>query len=433
MTFTLGENLEELKAHKFFLMTASPVFHSIFSSTSDADGIPLDVKIVDISKATMIEICRFAYSEILNINKANMIEILNASTKLQMKFLTEKTIDFMCKGGLDEHTIFKILESNKDNNMRLNMKCFEFIQKNHKKCFKAVGFSTLPIDSLRTLLQTCKVPKLAAKEAIAFWSSHPGNIDEDLDELMELVSLKDDVDESENHLSDTESVGSRQSSVAGSSASGKKQPRIQKFQQGQNRPNQTNANRPHQNFANPQNFPNQQRPQHQRGGPNRQHPPQQMINRVAPQLSPTMKNFTIQGRVTRKNVKFANLNLATLAQSIFINEIHFMYDMSTTDREFDFRIIDLTKQKKDLFYSRISTSQKVNNEFTHYILPRPCQINGGSKIWISIEFLRSEHRLSFEAYTATNTERMTLRRDEGSSAQIISNIVYTDCPSNLIF
>lgn len=91
--FTLGPNAEELKAHKLFLLTASPVFYDLFAESlgNDASSV-LNIKIEAISKATMTEICHFAYSVVVNLNNENMQEVLFAAPKFQMKFLIEKTI-----------------------------------------------------------------------------------------------------------------------------------------------------------------------------------------------------------------------------------------------------------------------------------------------------------------------------------------------------
>ena len=89
VTFVLGDQEEELKAHSFFLITASSVLHDLFTSlfNNDDDDYQLVIKISDISKPTMTEICRYAYSGKVRFNQHNMIDILNAATKLKMNYL----------------------------------------------------------------------------------------------------------------------------------------------------------------------------------------------------------------------------------------------------------------------------------------------------------------------------------------------------------
>lgn len=447
VTFTLGEQHEELKAHKFFLMTASPIFHEIFSTQTGADGIPLDLKISEISKATMTEICRFAYTENVNFNQHNMVEIMQAATKLQMKFLTEKAINYITKDGLNENSVFKILDVNqKEKNMLLNMKCFEYIQKNHQKCFKSANFLQTSSESLRLMLQTCKLSQTVAKSAIALWSAHPDNGSEDLDELIALISLNDYAEETVNMNnaggSDTESVGSSraESSTGGSrqrNRRGGPQGNFNNQQQGhrvfQNR-NQGNFNQPQNPGMGPQRgglggrgaFNNQQ----QRPNGNRNQPTPNQLQQNSETKS--SKNFMLQGRTTRKSFQYANLNLTSMNQAISINEIFFVYDLSSTDPEFEIYICDMTVDRKDLFYSKVSTTKdKFSGVFTRYVLPRPCEIAAGRKIWISIEFARPEHRLSFEGFTmsgASARDRFALRQEPNihSYAQVISSIGFDD-------
>jgi hypothetical protein len=413
VTFTLGESGDELKAHKFFLITASPVFHSLFVNNADA---ALELKIAAISKATMTEICRFAYSEVVKLTKDNMLDVLFAASKFQMKFLMEKTIDFICKDGMNENTVFKILEVNqKDSNMRINLKCFEYIQKNHDKCFKSTDFLSLSPDLLRAVMQTCKVPRTAAKAAIALWSAFPDNADEDLDELIALVSLNEEVEEINNNVSDLglgSDCESNFSSRQGSSAGGVKRER-QRQPKGK-QPDNRRGPKPANMHQQQQFVQRQQHIQHQ----------QNLLGQ-----SP-IKNFFMRGNVVRRNCNYANLNLTSLLP-ISITEIHFVYDLSSTDKEFDLHIFDLTAKKSDLFYHRISTSDKIDGTFSRYRLIRPCHIGANRKIWVRIEFLRPEFRLSFDKFNVASEspqDHLTLRREgsSSSSAQIISSIVYSN-------
>lgn len=187
----MGAKEEEFRAHKSFLMTASPLFHQMFASPSEDSEA--QIKILDITPATMTEICRYAYCDIVSLNRDNMIDILQASSKLQMKFLMEKAIDFVCKDGMNDQTVFKILEANsKQANMRINMRCFDYLERNHKTCFKADSFKSIPFSLLRDILQMSKVSKDVANEAVCFWSTFRNNEAEDLDELFGLITLKDD-------------------------------------------------------------------------------------------------------------------------------------------------------------------------------------------------------------------------------------------------
>ena len=174
---------EELRAHKMFLLTSGPIFHKLFS---DHQEDVIDLNMEWITKPTMLEICRFIYSDNLNLNDANMMEIWSVALKLEMKYLLEKTIDFICE-TLTEENVFKILLANlKHNDFRLNMKCFEYIKNNHKKCLETEEFLQLPLESLKIMLQTCKLPNKLAKKAVLKWENN--NSHEDI-EVRLLIKL----------------------------------------------------------------------------------------------------------------------------------------------------------------------------------------------------------------------------------------------------
>lgn len=453
-----------MKAHSFFLMTASPIFHQIFTSDCVSDNSRPDLRIAGISKQTMTEICRYAYTENVNLTRGNMLLILYAATKFQMKFLVEKTINFIVKDGMAETTVFKILEANKvDKNMVINMKCFDFIEKNHQKCFKQKDFLSLPIDTLHLMMQTCKLPQTAGKAAIALWSAQAANSDEDLDDLLALIDLNDYQEETNNGggsgsdhqtTTDSESVNSK------NSRANRPRNRGGQNQMNQQQGNPTNFN--NRQYGNPQNFNNQQQypkqeyvnqqrnpnqQQRGRGGMNGNaqrgrgshvqgtHNSQNNFNQHEQQLAGVNGLIflgTQQGLLTRKNFKFANLDLSTFSKSIAISEIRFVYDLSATDKEFELWIDDMTDEKALLFYEKVSTHGKTEGGYTRYVLPRPCEISAGRKIRLRIEFKNQEHRLSFEDFAISSSsakDRLGVRREPNinSYAYIVSAIAFHDC------
>lgn len=408
----------KIYAHKFFLMTASPVFHQVFAEEPDA----ADVKIPHISKETMVEVCRFAYTDNLRLTQNNMLKVLAAATHLQMKFLAEKAIGFISKEGLNVSTVFTVLEANQeDKNMLLSMTCFKFIEKNHQKVFKSPEFLKLPYETLTLMLQTCKIPQVALKEAVAKWSAHPDNPTEDLDELIALISLNDYPEEvvkenvDNSHISDSDSVTSKGSRARSARGQGRNRG-------GMNGPNQMRGNF---NQFNPnqhqQRQPPPNRPQHFNG------PPPTRINTNG------MKFLALQGRIVHKQFQYANLNFMTFKTPIMITEINFVNDLSTTDRDLKIWVADVSKKDKvDLFYDEINTSSnKINGEFRRYVLPRPCAVPADCKIWITFAFNRAEHRMSIDNATedrSSSRDLVTLRNDTGTatSAQIVSHLFFKE-------
>ncbi|KAL7038192.1 hypothetical protein ACKWTF_009496 [Chironomus riparius] len=198
VTFILENGNALFTAHRMFLMTASPLFQKILPENNQKQ---LNIKIDQISKSIMKEICRYAYTEDVKFTDENKFDVLFAATKFEMKNLIEKTIEFICK-QLSEKTVFKTLELNKKfHNLKINLKCFEFIEKNHQKCFGNPEFLKISEDLLRIMMETCKIPGESAANGLKMWTK--ANNSDDLEELMGLINLKESSD-----ASDTESVAS---------------------------------------------------------------------------------------------------------------------------------------------------------------------------------------------------------------------------------
>lgn len=413
-------------------MTASPVFHEVFSSQKTIEGIPINLRISEISKETMTQICRFAYTENLTLTQNNMFPIIKAASKLQMKFLVEKVTSFICEKGMNDQTVFQILEVNENiKSMAIPMKCFEFIKENYQKCFKNKDFLNCSHDTLRLMLQTCKIPQVAAKEALALWSAQDKNSGEDLDEIIALISLNDypeekpNVGNNNNNGSDSESINSKNSRTP-SGGQGRTRNRGGQNQQFNSQMRGSNPNLAQQQFQQRNNRnrnqgnganQNQQSGGLYNNGPNNNNSQQQ-------QQFGSLKHFALHGHQVRKNSKFANLNLMSTQSSVTISEIRFLYDLSTTDKEFDIFISDVTEPRKiDLFYDKVS----INKDFRSYTLPRACIIPSNRKIWITIEFTNSEYRPAMENYSVlpSSCKDLALRMEANSNlhGQIISAFI----------
>lgn len=390
LVFILGSNEERMFAHKLFLISSSSVFHNILSSQVDT---VLNVKINQISKNTMIEICRFAYTENVNLTQYNMFDVLNAASKFEMKFLMEKVVDFVTK-QLNENSVFSILESNqRHHNLHINKKCFEFIEKNHRKCVKDKNWLKVTSDLMRLILQNCKIPEASLKEGLQVWKKSHGDAVDDLDEMMSLVSL-DKVD------SDTESV------VSATTGRARRQRRYGKHKTVYTRSQQlTDPSASKQNVTKrPQPYGSRVQPQ-----------PMRIRGLV----------FGLQGVKDRRNFKYANLDLKAVNQNIFIEEIEFVYNLFATDTEFEVKILITENSNRKQIYS---DNVKMTESLKNYKLNRTCMIPAGQKAWIRIEFPQSEYRLTFTNFFVPPISgrdlELSVDPSVNSYAQIIEFVFY---------
>lgn len=381
--FILGPNEERMFAHKLFLISSSPVFHNILSQD---DGIILNIKINQISKNTMNEICRFAYTENVNLSLNNMFDVLHAAIKFEMRFLVEKILDYASK-QLNVNSIFKILEDNQQlHNWHINKKCFEFIDKNHQKCLKNKNWLQVTPDVMRLILQNCKIPEENLKEGLSNWNKSQGNSVDDLEELMALVSLgKGD--------SETESV------VSETSGKTRRPRRYGRHKQSSNQPGTKQDS---------------------------QVQPRKPTSSVQKSQPKTKGLFLlIGGPRSLKNFKYANLDLIAVNQNIFIEAIEFIYNLFATDTEFEIQIFIVDNPKRSQIYHE---KVKLIESMKKYELKRKCMIPAKKKAWIKVEFPQQEMRPTFIDYSASplTVNDLTICRDPNvnSYAQIIEFVYY---------
>jgi hypothetical protein len=402
LTLLIGDNEVPLKAHKLFLMTASPIFHEVLSKTSDDEVVNIKLSF---KYETMQEICRFAYNDSINLTSDNMLDILDAATKLEMRYLVEKIVGYICK-EMNVKTVFKILAVNeKYRNLRINMKCIEFIEKNFAKCIQDPEFKTISHENLRMLLTNCKIPANLAKNSVELWSHE--NHFEDLSELLSFVKLKD-----EN--SDDESVASV------SSAKSKHD-----F-------NENNRGRSQTNRRMPRKSNKDERLSIAKNGKNDNGSIDDFILQTAQEFRNDnnnhrfIKNLVINGEITRKNFKYANLDLQVLDHCICITELTFIYDLLITDTAFSLSInvLDSNGTRRRIF----NCNEAINEPMTSFKLNQPVKIFAHQKVWIRIEFEKQEFRKSFNDYSASTLSDpfVALRRDTSmnSYAQIVKNVQY---------
>lgn len=394
VTFVLENGNVLFKAHRIFLMTASPIIQKLLTENNKQQ---LNIKVDQITKPIMQEICRYAYTGEAKFTDDNKFDVLFAATKFEMKNLIEKSIEFICK-QLSEKTVFQTLESNKKfNNLKINLKCFEFIEKNHQKCFGHSEFLKISEDLLRILMETCKIPGESAAHAIKIWTK--ANSSDDLEELMSLINLKES---GNTDGSDTESIAS--SKMSESTKRGKRR------QRRYGRHTTRYSRKPTQiSSYSVSHF----------------HVPGTNTNMQQTGL----KCFKMIGNIVRKNYKYANLDISAKSSNVFLHAIEFVYDLKTTDKEFEISVYQIDNNLRktlyiDKFIIGTDTAQLIGYKFG-----KDVEILAFQKIWVKIEFPKQEYRLTFDRYGEIQQYQgsdITLRRDSecNSYSQVIAAIHY---------
>jgi len=390
VTFVLENGNALLKAHRIFLMTASPIIQKLLTETNKQQ---LNIKVDQITKSIMIEVFRYAYTDVVKFTDENMFDILFAAMKFEMKNLVEKTIDFICK-QLSENTVFKTLElNNKFHNLKINMKCFEYIQKNPQKCLDHPEFLKISEELLKIVIETCKISEESAKNAIKNWTK--ANNSNDLDELLSLMNLKESSDDS-----DAESVASSKVSNSSKNVRPRRQPRYGRHTKKAAQSSSYSVSKFH--------VPGNNAGMQQAG----------------------LKCFKLIGNIMRKNYKFANLDFSAKAKNVYLHSLEFVYDLRTTDKEFEISVTQVDFNQRKTLYNDKFTMNSQNVPFFAYKFNREVEIVAFQKIWIKIVFSKTEYRLTFDQFGELQQNPMLseimLRRDSecNSYSQIISAIYY---------
>ncbi|XP_070498502.1 kelch-like protein 41 [Chironomus tepperi] len=402
VTFILGKEGTPLKAHKIFLMTSSSVMYKLLSKSTDQQ---LNFQIQQISQPTMMEICRYAYTDEVRLTADNMLEIFFAASKFEMKILTEKAVDFICK-QMNDKTVFKILKSNQTHhNLRINMKCFEYIEKNYQLCLENPDLVRISGELLRTILTTCKISPKSAMSAIKKWTSVNGV--DDIDELMGIVALKDFSDES-----DPEEVPKIEPIKPSTSSNKTSRPKVIRIETDIPKRNQPNIP-----IRNSLIFP-------------MKITSDSPTTNVIPEKEGTPV-FRLYGSIAERVYKYANLDVCIGPQNIFLHSLQFIYDLKSTDKEFEISVIEVDDNRRTTLYNdKVIFSSRTGGPFISFNFMQKIELQAGKKIWFRIEYPRSESRKTYEQFNAlarTPEKDILLRKDYSynSYAEIIAAIFYT--------
>ncbi|KAL7034687.1 hypothetical protein ACKWTF_008058 [Chironomus riparius] len=361
-------------------MTSSSVIYKLLTKSTEQR---LNVQIPQISKPIMLEICRYAYTDEVKHTTENMLEVFFAASKFEMKILIKKTVDFICK-QISYQTVFKILESNQaHNNLRINMKCFEYIEKHYHLCLENPDFLSISEELFRTILTTCKISPRSAIPAIKKWTNE--NDEDVLDELMGIVDLSDESDQEE--ASNFEPIKPISSS--------------------------TTLQRPISSG---------------------------MLTTPIPRSSLTnlinekenSKVFKLLGNTAESAYKYANLDIFVGSQNIFLHSLKFIYDLKTTDKEFEISVIEVDDNRRTTLYNdKVIFSSRSKGPFTSFDFMQKIELQADKKIWFKIEYPRHESRKTYDHFdvspVSSQCKDITLRKDYAfhSYTQIINAIFYT--------
>ena len=120
-----------IPAHKFMLAINSPVFYSMFygqlAETSDTIELP------DCEYESLLELFRYLYSEEVNLNGSNVMQVFYLANKYMVPSLNDMCSKFM-RDNLEGSNVFSILQhAQKFEDKDLEERCWEVVRRRRER------------------------------------------------------------------------------------------------------------------------------------------------------------------------------------------------------------------------------------------------------------------------------------------------------------
>ena len=166
-----SESMKKIPAHKFLLAISSPVFHAMFYGELAEKKDSIDIS--DCDHKSLLELFRFVYSDEVNLNADNVMQVLYLAKKYMLPSLADKCKTFLVE-NLDASNVFHVLPAaQKYEEKDLEDHCWEVIDKQTEKAVKSDGFVTIKISLLKELVErdSLEVREVELFKAVDCWAT----------------------------------------------------------------------------------------------------------------------------------------------------------------------------------------------------------------------------------------------------------------------
>ncbi|KAL9969763.1 hypothetical protein ACROYT_G022019 [Oculina patagonica] len=165
------EKIQKIPAHKFLLAISSPVFFAMFYGelAEKKDSI----KISDCEYDSLLELFRFMYSDEVNLNPDNVLEVLYLAKKYLLPTLADKCTGYI-QQNLDGSNVFHVLSiAEKYDEKDLMYHCWEVIEKRADEAVKSDDFVTIERSVLEELVErdSLNVKEVELFKAVDCWAT----------------------------------------------------------------------------------------------------------------------------------------------------------------------------------------------------------------------------------------------------------------------
>ena len=163
--------MKKIPAQKFLLAISSPVFYAMFYGELAEKKDSIDVS--DCDHESLLELYRFVYSDEVNLNADNVMQVLHLAKKYMLPSLADKCSDFL-RENLDASNVFHVLPgAQKYEEKDLENHCWEVIDKDTDEAVKSDGFVTMEKSVLEELVERdpLNVREVELFKAVDCWAT----------------------------------------------------------------------------------------------------------------------------------------------------------------------------------------------------------------------------------------------------------------------
>ena len=166
-----SESKKVIPAHKFVLAISSPVFFAMFygqmAETKNSIELP------DCEYESVLEMFRFLYTDIVNLNGGNVMQVLYLAEKYMVPSLAEKCTKYL-QDNLEASNVFCILpHAQKYGDKDLEDRCWKVIEMETEEAVTSDEFATLERSVVETLVkrETLNVKEVELFKAVDRWAT----------------------------------------------------------------------------------------------------------------------------------------------------------------------------------------------------------------------------------------------------------------------
>ena len=166
-----SESMKKIPAHKFLLAISSPVFHAMFYGELAEKKESIDIP--DCNHKSLLELFRFMYSDEVNLNADNVMQVLYLAKKYMLPSLADKCTKFL-RENLDASNVLHVLpDAEKYEAKDLVDHCWEVIDDQTDEVVKSDGFVAIEKSVLEALVQrdSLNVKEVELFQAVDCWAT----------------------------------------------------------------------------------------------------------------------------------------------------------------------------------------------------------------------------------------------------------------------